>query len=134
MEERIEIPIQISFSETGRFGVQFFDSRDLFAEFGGVVDESIEIPISIAFSETGSIDAKFNDSRDLFAEFGSTTVIDKSPTYDGDYIVTPKVIEQMLPTKDKRMIDDVTVLKIPYYETINVAGGNTVFIANSLGD
>lgn len=98
------------------------------------MEERIEIPIKISFSETGRFGAQFLDNRDLFAEFGSTTAIDKSPIYDGDYVVTPKVTEQMLATKDKRMIDDVTVLEIPFYKTINVAGGDTVFIANSLGD
>lgn len=43
--------------------------------------------------------------------------------YDGEYIVTPKpFIEQTLKTKDKLMINDVTVLEIPYYETSNISG------------
>ena len=49
--------------------------------------------------------------------------------YDGDYIVIPKAFqEQVLLTKGKAMIDDVTVREIPYYETSNEHGGYTVNI------
>ena len=49
--------------------------------------------------------------------------------YEGDYVVTPKAsTATVLPTKDKAMTDDVTVLKIPYFETSN-ENGTTVYIA-----
>lgn len=50
--------------------------------------------------------------------------------YDGVYVVTPKInIDQILETKDKIMENDVTVLKIPLWETSNESGGTTVYIA-----
>lgn len=50
--------------------------------------------------------------------------------YDGEYVVTPKKDqEQILETKEKLMADDVTVLKIPYFETSNPFDGQTIFIA-----
>lgn len=50
-------------------------------------------------------------------------------TYDGDYIVKPKPYDdQTLETEGLLMTDDVTVLKIPYYETSNIADGLTVYI------
>lgn len=50
-------------------------------------------------------------------------------TYDGDYAVTPKLYDDViLPTKDRRMKADVTVLKIPQFETSNESGGKTLFI------
>lgn len=49
--------------------------------------------------------------------------------YTGDYTVVPKVTEQVLPTKDKRMIDNVTVKEVPVYKVSNNAGGITVYIA-----
>lgn len=52
--------------------------------------------------------------------------------YDGDYKVTPKTQEQILETKDKLMADDVTVRKIPFYETTNNTGGTTVYIASEV--
>lgn len=52
--------------------------------------------------------------------------------YDGEYTVTPQAHEeQILQTKNKRMTDDVTVLRVPYFETSNIYG-NTVFIASEV--
>lgn len=52
-----------------------------------------------------------------------------SPPYMGGYTVIPKANEPtVLETKGKRMTDDVTVTKIPYYETANPLG-DTVYIA-----
>ena len=48
-------------------------------------------------------------------------------TYKGSYIVTPKVYPQSLPTKNKIMKSDVSILEIPYYETSNLSG-KTVYI------
>ena len=50
--------------------------------------------------------------------------------YGGPYEVTPKAWEeQVLETEGKLMADDVTVFKVPYYETSNIFDGLTVFIA-----
>jgi len=52
--------------------------------------------------------------------------------YDGEYTVTPQAHEeQVLETRNKRMTDDVTVLRVPYFETSNIYG-NTVFIASEV--
>lgn len=49
--------------------------------------------------------------------------------YDGQYEVTPSAHNPIvLETREKLMADDVTVLKIPYYETSNESG-LTVYIA-----
>ena len=51
------------------------------------------------------------------------------PAYEGDYVVTPKPLEeQILETKDFRMTDDVTVKEIPYAEVTNPVGGKTAII------
>ena len=50
------------------------------------------------------------------------------PSYDGPYEVTPRFYEQVLETKEKLMIDDVTVDVIPVHEVTNPAGGITVTI------
>ena len=53
-------------------------------------------------------------------------------SYSGAYTVTPKAHEQtVLPTTGLLMLDDVTVVEIPYYETSNVSG-STVYIANEV--
>ena len=53
----------------------------------------------------------------------------QTPPYDGEYEVTPKTYdEQTLPTKNKRMLKDVTIKKIPQYEVSNSAEGYTLII------
>lgn len=56
---------------------------------------------------------------------GGSTV----PVYAGPYSVTPKAdTAQTLSTAGKQMTEDVTVAKVPYYETSNTSG-TTVYIA-----
>lgn len=51
------------------------------------------------------------------------------PVYAGPYSVTPKAgTAQTLSTAGKQMTEDVTVAKVPYYETSNTSG-TTVYIA-----
>lgn len=55
-------------------------------------------------------------------------IVDPYEEYEGPYNVVPRFREQTLETKNKTMIDDVTVETIPVYRTINPSGGNTVSI------
>lgn len=49
--------------------------------------------------------------------------------YMGPYTVTPEAFNsQTLSTRNKLMIDDVTVEEIPYREEDNASGGKTVYI------
>lgn len=51
------------------------------------------------------------------------------PNYIGDYIVTPKAFESTtLLTKEKKMLDNVKVKEIPYFEVSNAGNGVTVTI------
>lgn len=53
--------------------------------------------------------------------------------YEGAYEVTPRAHDPViLSTRSKTMTDDVTVLKVPYYETSNIYDGKTVFIAEDI--
>lgn len=52
-----------------------------------------------------------------------------APPYTGPYTVTPKVEAQTLETARKLMTDDVNIKAIPFFETSNNAGGETVYIA-----
>ena len=52
--------------------------------------------------------------------------------YDGAYEVVPKAYEeQTLLTEGKIMTDDVTVFRVPYFETSNLSG-ETVYIASEV--
>lgn len=54
---------------------------------------------------------------------------DTAPLYDGDYTAEPKLFENVtLPTKDRKMKSDVTVLKVPSCEVSNEAGGMTFIL------
>ena len=49
--------------------------------------------------------------------------------YQGEYFVVPLAQQQTtLLTQGKRLYDNVTVDKIPYYQTTNLSGGYTVYI------
>lgn len=50
--------------------------------------------------------------------------------YDGDYLVVPKAYnDQVLETAQKLLLDNVTVTRVPYYETSNLFDGKTAYIA-----
>lgn len=58
------------------------------------------------------------------------TVVVPNP-YEGSYDITPLAHETViLNTRNKTLSDDVTVLKVPYYETSNIFDGETVYIAD----
>lgn len=55
-----------------------------------------------------------------------------SPEFKGDYTVIPSArTDRVLPCMGHRMRDDITVKKIPYYETSN-PDGKTVYIASEV--
>ena len=87
----------------------------------------------VDFKETTSqFDVTF-ESQDLTYDVEIDAYYSKNKDfYIGNYEVTPKAEEQVLNTKDKIMVDDVTVKKVPYYETENDEGGLTVYIASEV--
>lgn len=74
----------------------------------------------------GSIEATLSGDGEIISGVIADYVT--APIYDGEYIITPDTENDIiLPTNDKLMKNDVTVEKIPYYETSNISGV-TVFI------
>ena len=69
------------------------------------------------------VDLKFNNYQRVIATG------DSIERYKGDYEVTPTLEGETLPTKQKLMEEDLTVNPIPIYETSNISGGTTVYIA-----
>ena len=67
---------------------------------------------------------------DFDIDFEEAVIVqgERLPNYEGEYNVIPRVNEQVLETKDKSMIDDVTINAIPYVEVSNVGGGYTATI------
>lgn len=86
--------------------------------------------LNVSFNEVDSfIATNFIQTKCTFnTNFGEVFLINTGETYDGDYNVTPRVYQQTLETKDKLMLDDITVEIIPLSKTINLSNGYTVTI------
>ena len=87
-----------------------------------VIDGLLDLTIDGGISELSIIDGT--------AEFGVFTAVHDYtyPIYTGAIIVTPHAYEQTLDTSEKTVMDDITVLEIPYTEVSNPSGGYTVSI------
>lgn len=69
------------------------------------------------------------------ADFGVITERLIAPDiYTGETEVSPDFTEQTLETKEKYMLDDVTVHAIDVYRVDNTSGGRTVFIGGLFED
>lgn len=77
-------------------------------------------------------DLEFEEiSNEFCFEFGEVTIIhggEYNP-YEGPYVVIPKRRDQILPTKNKTMTDNVTVKEVPWIEVSNPSG-TTYIIAS----
>lgn len=77
----------------------------------------------VIFSKKPVLKCALQSERPVLKGFVNISRGGAIDVYDGEYIVTPKPYDaQTLETRHKVMIDDVTVLAIPYYETSNVSG------------
>lgn len=86
--------------------------------------------LKVSFNEVDSyISTKFIQTKCTFnTNFGEIFQIRTDDKYEGDYNVIPRVYQQTLETKDKLMLDDVTVEIIPLSRVINLSNGYTVTI------
>lgn len=85
-------------------------------------DNSFKVNFEDCVSEFG---AKFSEIQKVTEYIGGEE-------YEGEYVVTPKVTEQSLPTKEKVLIEDITIKEIPFYNVSNASGGNTVYIGDKI--
>ena len=81
--------------------------------------EEVDAELNVQFIQTG---CTFN------IDFGEVVFVRTDEIYEGDYDVIPRVYQQVLPTKDKLMIDDVTIEIIPLEKTLNISNGYTATI------
>ena len=95
--------------------------RNFIAKFG-VLSQTIEAEIS---NEKLSFDSKFDGAMKV-------VIAEANEHYKGSYEVTPAATAQIMETKNKIMDDDVIIREIPYFETGNEQGGNTVYIGGSI--
>lgn len=85
-------------------------------------DNSISVPVKFSESVAGD--------KAIFSEVQTVNV--GGDPYEGDYVVTPKVDQQIMSTKGKVMVQDVTIKQIPFFKTSNTSGGSTVYIAKEI--
>lgn len=52
------------------------------------------------------------------------------PVYTGETEVEPKTVAQTLETANKTVLDNISVLKIPYFETSNPKGTTAIIGGN----
>lgn len=111
--------------------------NSVLAEFGtnDVISADFEAidTISTEFDTDRAISVEIADEMELDVEIGVGGVIHIPPEdleiYDGDTTIIPKANEQtVLPTAQKLVEDDITVMEIPFYQTTNPQGGNTIYI------
>ena len=86
--------------------------------------------LKVNFNEVNSIiPIRFVQTECTFnADFGEVILVKTEEVYEGDYNVIPRVYQQILETKDKLMLDDITVEIMPLAKTINLSNGYTVTI------
>lgn len=91
----------------------------------------------VEFNQTSQkFNTKFSQtSQKLNIDMKPVNIVTVSPPliddYEGSYAVIPKVDEQILETRNKFMLDDVIIHKVPYYEADNQIG-TTIFIASEV--
>ena len=95
------------------------------AHYGGCVC------FDISFEESEyCLEVQFEDDCScMCVDFGELMPITIDDFYDGEYVVIPKTVDQVLETEKKAMRYDLTVKEIPYMESDNLAGGRTITIA-----
>ena len=54
----------------------------------------------------------------------------KAHFYDGDYVVKSSFEDFVLPTKNKYLMDDISIRKMNQSETTNDSGGYTLYIGD----
>lgn len=86
--------------------------------------------LKVSFDEIDSaLEMRFIQTECTFkTNFGEVILVKTDDVYEGDYNVTPRVYQQVLETKDKVMLDDITVEVIPLSKVINPSNGYTVTI------
>lgn len=91
-----------------------------------------DISIKLEVIDDASAKLVADDGDVALLRLGNSVVrINDYDDYEGPYIIVPEAYHSItLPTTDKHTIDDITVQKIPYFETTNTSGGYTVSIAS----
>lgn len=96
-----------------------------------VIDDNTIIPASIVEANV-SFPAGVEELNYQIPVGIDSRIVVNNDYYTGNYTVEPSANQDIvLPTAHKVMREDVTVVRIPVWETSNVSGGTTFYIARS---
>lgn len=91
--------------------------------------KALEI-LSGSISVESSLTGKLSCSGGLA---GKVSVTKEYDVYGGDYTVIPKAFEeQILPTSNRVLKEDVIVKEVPFYEVSNDSDGMTAYIGKDV--
>ena len=86
------------------------------------------VPLAGGLSDVGKLTGQITGINPLIISGEISDDLLAANKYTGEYTVIPRKVEQVLPTSDKLMVDDLTVDAINYSRVDNPAGGLTVNI------
>lgn len=74
------------------------------------------------------------EENSFTTNFGMIQEVEReAEIYTGETLVIPDAQNgKVLETANKKVMSDITITKVPYYETSNVSGGETVYIASGV--
>lgn len=74
------------------------------------------------------VDTSVEQEKLVVGQDGITVNVNAARDYEGDYLVTPKFVDQTLQTSQRILKEDVRIEKISVTRVSNSSGGNTVII------
>lgn len=118
-----DVPKKINIEEIQTIKAVIDKPKDVFIS----LDPKVDLKLSL-LKPQASIKGELNKKHSLTCNF-SLPVMQSSieDIYYGPYEVIPRSREQVLYTKDRILTNNVSVKKIPYYETSNQTG-KTIYI------
>lgn len=102
-------------------------------------DASIELPIIVNMDVIENSNVyeltvdKLLNEFELIVDSDIIVKVADTDEYEGEYVIIPLAYDQqVLDTKDKLCRENIIVKEVPLWETSNLSGGNTVYIAERL--
>lgn len=79
-------------------------------------------------SHRGTLRGTISANRQSLSVSISGSQIDTAERYEGNYDITPRAEPQVLETRAKKMISNLTIEGVPHEQVTNSGGGYTVTI------
>ena len=80
--------------------------------------------------ELPKINGKTEKQNALSGTVGAKTISIGGKPYDGEYAFMPTFLDQIVPTKNAVLSEDIVLKRISVNKTSNDSGGNTIIIGD----